>query len=468
MKNLEELKNTNITWYKLLKLIKNNEGQKEENLIRVFKRYQEYKHVLKNKINPWEKFKVISKFKLRSRLLESIEDEIEFLIHNHKKEKLIKNLKTKKYEHLFNDSVIEELNVILDNKIDTETLEKQFFNKLAKYKSSEELKESLIVFKNKSLGWTKENCLKTINENKLNVKIMNEQNDYFMIEVLDYESCKYLGAQAWCIVQREYYFKEYKDKYNKQIIALNFNKDLKESDSMIGFTVNLNGEIIYSHLKDDKVTPKKVLSNFKFEKIEDNDLPKDLPSYKLCSLKRNNLIKEKIKIIEDIDELKSLIMSSLNGGNLEIILLILKKIKETNKNYTNIDKILYEALSNKIGTPNFFFEFANSISSYDRRKQASKLIKYVIECGKMVSKDLLKNPFFCEMIKEPEIWLPKEMFKIYKQTMITYETSKLIHSRKNLKIKHLKKDIKEVILISKGRGKGKRKSNWQSPYDVAK
>lgn len=155
-------------------------------------------------------------------IVEKFDDKIQEILHLKKKEVFINSLKTNKYQDLFNESVELELHSILDNKISIEALKHQFFNKLAKFKSSNDLLENLIQFKEKNIGWSREFYLNKIKKENLNVEVLDDQNGYMIVHAKDYEACRELGSQAWCIVQDKDNFLYYTNDLKRQIIALNF------------------------------------------------------------------------------------------------------------------------------------------------------------------------------------------------------------------------------------------------------
>ena len=220
-----------------------------------------HKSIFKNLIHEAKSF---LELKDNRSVLERLADKVTVDIHNHKKEQFIKSLKSKKYQHLFNEEIEQEIHTILDNKISINSLKHQFFNKLAKYKNSNELLESLQSFKNKNIQWNREYYENLIKENNLNVEILDDQNGYMIIQVNDYEACKELGSQAWCIAQNKDDFFKYTSDYKRQFIVLNFDKPIENNESMIGFTIDINGLISDSYLKNDKSTPKKIKEQFIF------------------------------------------------------------------------------------------------------------------------------------------------------------------------------------------------------------
>lgn len=114
--------------------------------------------------------------------------------------------------------------MILDNNISINTLKKQFFNKILKFKNSNDLLVSLKEFKNNNISWTKSFYLNKIKDNNLNVDIYEYNLDNtLLLEVKDYNACQTLGPQAWCIVYSEEYFNDYKIELNRQYIYIYFN-----------------------------------------------------------------------------------------------------------------------------------------------------------------------------------------------------------------------------------------------------
>jgi hypothetical protein len=200
-------------------------------------------------------------------VVEIFNDAIHKNLHTKKKQQFISSLKTEKYSHLFNKEVESEIHVILDNKVSIAALKHQFFNKLARFSNARTLLLALTDFKIKHIGWYRENYLNKINEYNLNVNIIQDENNELMIQVLDYTACAALGASSWCIVDKEHYFNQYTSRFNRQFIYLNFNLPLESNYSLIGFTVDTEGVIKHSHLKNDDATSKIRFNEFNFKKL---------------------------------------------------------------------------------------------------------------------------------------------------------------------------------------------------------
>ena len=292
-----------------------------------------YKSIFKNLIH---EAKFFLEVKDNRSVLERLNDKVISDIHNHKKEQFINSLKSKKYKKLFNEEIEQEIHIILDNKISIESLKHQFFNKLAKYKNSNELLESLQSFKSKNIQWNREYYIQKIKEKKLNVDILQDHNGYMIIQTNDYDSCKELGSDSWCIVYEERFFLKYTRENQRQIIALNFDKPIEDNQSMIGFTLIINGKISCSYLKNDEITPKEIMENFHFPPISSEELNTILKGktnqevfYFICKFGFTNLYHKYLNK-KDVDPSLNnnySIMIASKMGNFDIVELLLKNSK---------------------------------------------------------------------------------------------------------------------------------------------
>lgn len=273
MNNLIKTCKNHPSWLKLFKdIIDSNENVDIKAINEAFKLYIKEKNILKKDVTI-ETARRIHKEK-NEKFPEFFFDEIEKMIFKKKKNNFIKSLKTKKYIHLFNNDVEKQIDIILKNKISIKLMKSQFFNKIGAYKTSDGLLADLILFKNKNITWNIKHYKLLIDS--LNAKIIEEKEDYIIVQINDYEACKALGSQSWCITRRESTYNHYTSRLKRQMIILDFNLPIEDNESVIGATIDVNGIIINSHLKNDFSTPKELLKKFKFEKINDEDIKKEL------------------------------------------------------------------------------------------------------------------------------------------------------------------------------------------------
>jgi hypothetical protein len=233
----------------------------------------EYKHLLRYDITiEFAKSLVRFNDETNRDIIEIFNDKIQEVLHTKQKDNFIKSLSTHKYKYLFDDLVVQEINIILDHGISISALKNQFFNKLAWFKSGSDLLADLLEFKDKHIIWDCKHYLEKIKNEKLNVTILKSTKYSLTLVVNDWHACKKLGSQSWCIVHDEGYFESYISDVNRQVIYFNFELNLDDDFSLIGFTIDMAGNIIDSYIKDDSPTPKSMYDSFNFPKLNKNDI----------------------------------------------------------------------------------------------------------------------------------------------------------------------------------------------------
>lgn len=238
------------SWRKIfLTWIKQYPDLKSCDIKSTFDLFLTYKNLLKNNITP--AFVSNLSFDNELSIVEKFHDTILDRINDHQRLTFIKDLSTHSYSHLFNEKIEKEIITILKNNIAIKTLKSQFFHKLKKFKTPDELYQNLVAFKNKHIQWNKNYYLDLISKKNLNVKIESLKNNKMLIQVLDYESCQAIGSQAWCIVAEEKFFLHYVKRYTRQFIYLDFDLPIEDNLSMVGVTVGYNGQVFYSYNKED-------------------------------------------------------------------------------------------------------------------------------------------------------------------------------------------------------------------------
>jgi hypothetical protein len=87
--------------------------------------------------------------------------------------------------------------------------------------------------------------------NTNNIKPVINKNNIVIFEIDTFAQSQQLGSPSWCIARSDYYFNLYKNEDTKQYFMYDFNKDEKDNQSMIGFTVNKDGSMKTQHAKND-------------------------------------------------------------------------------------------------------------------------------------------------------------------------------------------------------------------------
>jgi hypothetical protein len=208
-------------------------------------------------------------------LLEILDDRISYVLAEHKINNFIKSLKTKNYRHLFDAKIEKEIRNILLAGITIRNFNLHFFKKIAYFKNDncgKRLLISLQNFKLKNVHWNKAHYfskMKDCDSLETKLEVLPSPNNTLMIHIKDYLSCKLMGPESWCIVQREEIFNNYTKDLNRQFIYLDFNLPIEDPKSLLGFTVDINGLVTYSYLRDDLATPDYLSCKFTFQGLSD-------------------------------------------------------------------------------------------------------------------------------------------------------------------------------------------------------
>jgi hypothetical protein len=388
-------------------------------------------------------------FPNRINIIETFTDAIELIIRKKSKEIFIKSLKTNKYKHLFNNNVELEINTILDSKITKESLKNQFFNKLAAYKSAQDLHLALIDFKNKNSNWKKEYYLQEML--LYNSKILRCDDNILVIEVVDYKACSALGSTSWCIARSEGMFFRYTgNDYingNKQYIKYDFNLPIEDNKSMIGYTVDKMGDVKYSHLKNDSETTIFERRKEVFPKISKEEAIEDLNKIKnnqqkfeiVCSLNIIDIYDEyrnkKNVFLERADN--SYLVNVGRMGNKSLIEKILNdKEKITMSGFMNI--IYGSVKSNRLDIFSYLMFFAKN-NNYTIT-QSDK--KFIISMASEEDSDQIMNALIDKlgciedfrMLECIRLMINNSSLKVFKIFFNRYEERILKQEKKIIKM----------------------------------
>lgn len=154
-----------------------------------------------------------------------------------------------KYKHLYNDKTIDLLKDIYEQKISKDNLQKFVGKKIAAFETPQDLNKHLISFLSKLDGFDMETLMNKATE--VGATIVSNDFDRLIVETTDYEQMKELGTTSWCIVRDEGYYDDYTCYGKRQYIVFDFTKTTRDTDSMIGITLEANGTFRNAHLKDD-------------------------------------------------------------------------------------------------------------------------------------------------------------------------------------------------------------------------
>lgn len=187
---------------------------------------------------------------LKDKGFEMIDDTINNLVYKNKIKQFAFSILSAKYKHHFNDQTEPYFKDLFDNDVTTSQLQTFVGKKIAALKSNEDVIKMINGMLDHFNGFTQEALTEKLQS--LGIKKIHDANNAVSFEVTTYEQCKALGTTSWCIVRDEDYFNQYvHNKGNRQYIIYDFNKLSTNIESMIGFTVEQNGDIYAEHWKND-------------------------------------------------------------------------------------------------------------------------------------------------------------------------------------------------------------------------
>jgi len=231
---------------------------------------------------------------LKDKGFEAIDDTINNLVYKNKVKQFAFSILSAKYKHHFNSETEPYFKDLFDNNVTTSQLQTFVGKKIAALKSNEDVIKMINGMLDHFNGFTQEALSEKLQS--LGIEKIHDANNAVSFEVTTYEQCKALGTTSWCIVRDEDYFNQYvHERGNRQYIIYDFNKLSTDIQSMIGFTVEENGDIYAEHWKNDdsisRYGKSDTLTNIQTNTIYNNQ-------------SRHSLSEEKIVEMEDILNIK--------------------------------------------------------------------------------------------------------------------------------------------------------------------
>lgn len=189
----------------------------------------------------------INLFKKKS--FENLDDSIHAIVQKHKIEKFAKSILSGKYMNLLNDETFPYFETLYNEDFSTKDLQNYIGKKLAAVQTEQDF----IKILRKTVSSLNEFDLETtLDKLKLyKIEPLLNENDVLTFEVDTYKKCTQFGPSAWCIVREDHYYSDYTGNGEHQYISYNFNKDINDIESVIGFTLRNDGSLKAAHFKND-------------------------------------------------------------------------------------------------------------------------------------------------------------------------------------------------------------------------
>ena len=230
-----------------------NDGIKIERALSLYELSKKYDHLMKSN-------SIVASGFLNSKingliLFDEFSSKINHSIIQNKSNKLMKKVFSSKTKPLINELTKSLFFEFATNNIGDVFFE-QFKKKTSAFKSSEKLNESLKKSLKQLSNWSFYEKKQYINT--FNTTIVSEDNNSIIFEINDYDACKNLGTEMWCIVREKETFESYRDEVDRVYFKYDYNYDPESINSMTAYIVSADGSIKNGYYKDDSFMPEEL------------------------------------------------------------------------------------------------------------------------------------------------------------------------------------------------------------------
>lgn len=180
---------------------------------------------------------------------EVIDDHMNALVSDHKTHQYAHSILSNKNKHLLSPTSISSFKQLKEMNVTETELQNIIGKKIAAIKTPEELEAYLVKVVGQFTGFSHEAISGKLE--RAGIKPVYDEDQVLVFPVKEYKDSKELGSPSWCIVRQESYFNTYTDYDKKQYFMYDFNKNEKDNNSLIGFTLTNEGEFHTQHLRDD-------------------------------------------------------------------------------------------------------------------------------------------------------------------------------------------------------------------------
>jgi hypothetical protein len=212
-----------------------------ENVLIVIETYLNNEQILKNMKMDLTIFE--------NKSFEAADDHMHGLINKHKLNQYASSILSNKNKHLLNDASLDLFKVLMESGVSKSVIQSLVGKKLSAINNQDEFKQYLEKVVSHVSGFSEDILMDKLNSSKITPVI--KENNVIVFEIDTFEQSQKFGSPSWCIARSDYYFNEYKNEHTKQYFMYDFNRNEKDNESMIGFTVNKDGSMRTQHAKND-------------------------------------------------------------------------------------------------------------------------------------------------------------------------------------------------------------------------
>lgn len=180
---------------------------------------------------------------------EVIDDHMNALINEHKTHQYAHSILSNKNKHLLSPTSMSSFQQLKDMNVTETELQNIIGKKMAAIKTPEDLEAYLVKVVGQFTGFSHEAVSGKLE--RADIRPVYDEGQVLVFPVKEYKDSKEFGSPSWCIVRQESYFNTYTDYDKKQYFMYDFNKNEKDNDSLIGFTLTNDGAFHTQHLRDD-------------------------------------------------------------------------------------------------------------------------------------------------------------------------------------------------------------------------
>lgn len=226
-------------------------GAKDDSFLSYYKKFIKYKHLMKNKEIRLEDFFKEERLETKKDFESGIEffgDKVENSILENKAKKLKHSVMSNKYSELEYEGLNDSFQVMVEENISRDIIQKYLTKKIAAIKSPYHFEELVNNFITENVSWSKEDV-----KNKLintNATILADENNELLIRVPTHKDARKLGSRMWCITREQKYFDNYTSSLEEFCFYFNFNKTPHDNTSLQAL-ITKKGKVEELYLKDD-------------------------------------------------------------------------------------------------------------------------------------------------------------------------------------------------------------------------
>ena len=361
---MKKIKEKEGNYFKIINLLIENDINKDS-VMSIYDKYKKHKNLLNN--NNIYFFDYFNKEGDLNKQFEDLSDDIHKSIvkSNYKK---IKKVLYSKHNDILNEKTEKIIKMFAEAEISPNLIKKTVGRKIRGFNDVDYLNSELEKLYNEVKGdWNKDNYLEKLK--KTNSKLLLNEDNKLVIEILNHDDAKTLGTSNWCVSRDKSFYFDYVGDQERFVFVYDFEQPPFEEESLKAVIIETDGNVkeVYNR-SDIKIDNHSVNQyNHVFNQIEQETLIYKIKNSKVPIYDEKLLAKkyatyglyEESKDILGNEEYKN-VLSHLFSYNLTEII--------NSKNAINF----IEELNNQFNNPeNLYsyeiFDWMREVSYYDNK-----------------------------------------------------------------------------------------------------